>query len=74
MTELPPSLHTSVNSARFNPLIDVSAMSGLERWSLPWQSLQRTLAKGLGRELASYSQAGGPQATSWLVRAQGGHR
>ena len=74
MTELPPSLHTSVNSARFNPLIDVSAMSGLERWSLPWHSLQRTLAKGLGRELASDSQACGSPAASWLARAQLAHR
>ena len=80
MTQLPPSLHTSVKSGRSNQLIDVTALSdALEPWSHPWHALQRTLAKAFGADAASYSTAGerppgaafrAGEATSWLVRAR----
>jgi hypothetical protein len=81
MTQLPPSLHTSVNSERSNQRIDVMAMSdALEPWSHPWHALQRTLAKAFGADAASYSTAAGArspgaafraaEAASWLVRAR----
>ena len=79
MTQMPPSLHTSVNSERFNRRIDVTAASdALEPWSHPWHALQRTLAKAFGADAASYSTAGdrspvaawrAAEAASWLVRA-----
>jgi hypothetical protein len=81
MTQLPPRLHTSVNSGRSNQRIDVTAMSdALEPWSHPWHALQRTLAKAFGAGTASYSTAGdrspdaafrAAEAASWLVRARG---
>jgi hypothetical protein len=80
MTQLPPSLHTSVNSGRSNQRIDVMAMSdALEPWSHPWHALQRTLAKAFGADAASYSTPGerlpvpavrAAEAASWLVRAR----
>jgi hypothetical protein len=50
-----------------------------ENWSLPWQTLQRSLAEAFGAEAESSSQAkakslnvqtSNSQATSWLVRAR----
>jgi hypothetical protein len=80
MTQLPPSLHTSVNSERSNQRIDVTPMSdALEPWSHPWHALQRTLAKAFGADAASYSTAAerspaaafrAAEAASWLVRAR----
>jgi hypothetical protein len=81
MTELPPSLHTSVNSARSNVLIEAMTMSDTsEPWSLPWHALQRTLARGFGVEAATCSPPGcrvpaaksqaAAEAASWLVRAR----
>ena len=52
-----------------------------ENWSLPWQTLQRSLAEAFGAEAESGSQAKAKSmnaqtsdspATSWLVRARGG--
>ena len=58
MTQLPPSLHTSVNSERSNQRLDATAMSGaLEPWSHPWHALQRTLA--FARRLKQDLQAQG---------------
>jgi len=79
VTQLPPSLHTSVKSGRSNSLIEVTAMSDvLEPWSHPWHALQRTLATAFGSDAASLSagdRATGAgkraaDAASWLVRAR----
>lgn len=80
MTELPLSLHTTVNCTRSNPLIEATSMSdALEPWSLPWHALQRTLARGFGAEAAACLPLGrrlpgaGSKAAedpSWLTRAQ----
>ena len=79
MTQLPPKIHTSVNSGRSNQLIEATAMSNaLEPWSHPWHALQRTLAKAFvadavaslpfaGRSTAEIRAA---DAASWLVRAR----
>ena len=78
MTQLPPRLHTSVNSGRSNQLIDITVMSdALEPWSHPWHALQRTLAKAFGTDAAIYPEvvqpgavARVPEAVSWMVRAR----
>jgi hypothetical protein len=50
-----------------------------ENWSLPWQTLQRSLAEAFGAEAElnprarvspPNSQRTGSPATSWLVRAR----
>jgi hypothetical protein len=52
-----------------------------ENWSLPWQTLQRSLAEAFGAqtELGSQARLKPPSlqrtdssSTSWLVRARGG--
>ncbi len=80
MSELPFSFHTSVNSARSNPSIEAAHPGDAsEPWSLPWHALQRTVARGVGVEAASYSPPGHrspnarfktAEAVSWLKRAR----
>jgi hypothetical protein len=71
MTQMPPSLHTSVNSERFNRRIDVTAASdALEPWSHPWHALQRTLAKAFTADADSCACAGDRRNASWLIRAR----
>jgi hypothetical protein len=80
MSQLPPRIHMSVNSARSNLAIEAMAVSdSLEPWSLPWHALQRTLARGVGADAATYSPPGcrfpdarskAAEAASWLVRAR----
>ena len=79
MTQMPPSLHTSVKSGRSNSHIEATTMSDvLEPWSHPWHALQRTLAKVAGADAVAYLPAGGRSAAAgkratdtanWLVRA-----
>jgi hypothetical protein len=48
-------------------------MSDLEMWSVPWHTLQRRLAKGVGAELGvkplHAPAALGANTGSWLIRA-----
>ncbi len=67
MTQLPPKLHTAVNSGRSNQLIEATAMSeALEPWSHPWHVLQRTLAKAFGADAAGYPEPADRPATAAL--------
>lgn len=80
MSKLPPSVHTSVNSARSNHSIEAAHPGDAsEPWSLPWHALQRRLARGFGVEAASYLPSGhrspnarfkAAEAVSWLKRAR----
>lgn len=79
MTQMPPSLHTTVKCGSSNGFIEVTRTSGgLEPWSQPWHALQRNLASTFGAGFAAYRPGGvsprsaRPPAVSdanWLARA-----
>lgn len=72
-------IHLSVNSAGCNGRTGVIVNELFDLWSLPWHSLQRTLARGLVQTVGARSGAAGPAASShsngtpatWLARARG---
>jgi hypothetical protein len=78
MTQLPPRIHTSVNSGRSNPLIEATSMSeALEPWSHPWHALQRALAQAFGEDPAAHAAFAARRPAfartadaTWLARAR----
>jgi hypothetical protein len=79
VTELPRSLHTSVNSPRSNAALEAKRMSDSELWSLPWHARLRSLAKGFGADTAFDAGVGrnhsaeakaAAEAGSWLTRVR----
>jgi hypothetical protein len=72
--QLPRRLHSGVNSPWSNAFIELTGMSDfLEMWSLPWHTLQRRLAMGVGADVGVQpprpAAAGSADAGNWLMRA-----